>query len=130
MPIRKLLASPALAAGLFLLPIQNLAQSPVPSGEAVSAGLTVEHVITLFQSGVAEDVIIKVIEQNARPFDLTVDQLLELNKANVSSTIIKAMLDPAEAQGAEATKGEMPQGWPSGLSYTPPVQLKLDGEMV
>ena len=67
--------------------------------------LSVEDVVALVEAGLGEDVVLEKLSQNATAFDLSVDQLLSLKNAGVSSEIIKAMLNPAADSGASAGMG-------------------------
>lgn len=66
-----------------------IAQSP-KSG----ASLNVEDVVKLSKDGIAEDVIITEIKKNGKPFDLSVNEIVELKKLGISDAIVKCLLDP------------------------------------
>jgi|ERR1700722_2610838 len=68
------------------------AQSP----GTTSTPLSVEEVVKLSQTGLAEELIITKIKKNGKAFDLNTDELLELKKAGVSDTVIKFLLDPSQ----------------------------------
>ena len=84
-----LLAAPLLSHTLFLPSV--LGQPSGPEGR-----LTVEEVIKLTRAGFAEDIIITKIKKNAKAFDLSTDELLDLKKVGVSDNVIKYLLDPAQ----------------------------------
>lgn len=54
-----------------------------------------DEVIKLIKADVPEDVIVTKIKKNAKPFDLSVDEVLELRQKGVSDTIIKYLMDPS-----------------------------------
>jgi hypothetical protein len=58
--------------------------------------LSVEEVVKLCQSGLAEELIITKIKKNGKAFDLSTEELLELKKSGVSDNIIKYLLDPSQ----------------------------------
>jgi hypothetical protein len=58
--------------------------------------LTIEEVVKLARAGFSEDVIITKIKKNAKAFDLSADELLDLKKAGLSDNLIKFLLDPSQ----------------------------------
>ena len=60
-----------------------------------SARLTLEDVVKLSQSGLSEELIITKVKQNAKVFDLSAEELLDLKKAGVTDNVINYLLDPA-----------------------------------
>jgi hypothetical protein len=57
--------------------------------------LTIEEVVRLTHDHLAEDILVTKIKKNAKPFDLSSDELLDLKKEGVSDTVIKYLLDPS-----------------------------------
>ena len=72
-------------------PAQQSVQSPDSS-----VPLSLEDVVKLSQAGVSEDIIITKIKKDAKPFDLSADEVTELKKVGISDTIIKFLLDPSQ----------------------------------
>lgn len=62
---------------------------------AVEGKLTVEDIVKLTRDHLAEDIVVTKIKKNAKPFDLSSDELLDLKKEGVSDTVIKYLLDPS-----------------------------------
>jgi len=61
-----------------------------------STPLSVEEVVKLSQTGLAEELIITKIKKNGKAFDLSTEELLELKKSGVSDNVIKFLLDPSQ----------------------------------
>jgi hypothetical protein len=61
-----------------------------------SGTLTVEEVITMTKSGVAEDLIVTAIKRRGKPFDLNAAEIIELKNLGVSQTVIGYLLDPSK----------------------------------
>jgi hypothetical protein len=81
---------------LALSPSLSIAQShalPPPVG-----GITFEQVIRLSKSGLSDTTIIAQIKKRPKPFDLSADQLLQLQAAHVSDSIIEVMAKHETAQ--------------------------------
>jgi hypothetical protein len=78
---------------LLLAPVlpRSAAQS-APS----TAPLSVEDIVKLSKEGISEDVLIAKIKKNAKPFDLSPDELVELKKLGVTDSVIKLLLDPTQ----------------------------------
>src|SRR5262245_37711111 len=74
--------------------------------------LSVEEVIKLSQSGFSEELIITKIKKNAKPFDLSAEELMDIKKAGVSDNVIKYLLDPSQpytlAAPPKVTGGDSP----------------------
>jgi hypothetical protein len=60
------------------------------------ASLTVEEVVQLSTEGFSEEVIITKIRKNAKAFDLSTEELVELRKIGLTDNVIKFLLDPAQ----------------------------------
>lgn len=94
--------------------------------------LTVEDVVALVEAGLGEDVIVEKLRQDATPFDLSVDQLLALKKAEVSSEVIKAMINPNAGSSATAddarAEAEDPN-WPPEIPNELGLYTKVEGEI-
>jgi len=74
-----------------------------PAAPSASAGaLTVQDIIKMSKAGLDDDVIILQIKKKGQPFDLSIDQLIELKSASVSSRVIQVMQDPSKADVAQS----------------------------
>jgi hypothetical protein len=106
---------PALYLLLFASVTTVLAQAPqtnrVPAGgkgaavgsqpEQKSADANgVDTIISLVKANMSEALVLKTIQRQNKAYDLTPDDLVKLQKAGVSETIINAMLDPSAASAA------------------------------
>jgi hypothetical protein len=68
-----------------------LAQEPNRPAPA----LTLQDVLQLVREGAAEDLVIARIKRNNKPFDLNSDEVAELTRSGISSTVIRYLMDPA-----------------------------------
>jgi hypothetical protein len=106
---------PALYLLLFASVTTVLAQAPqtnrAPAGgkgaavgsqpEQKSADANgVDTIISLVKANMSEALVLKTIQRQNKAYDLTPDDLVKLQKAGVSETIINAMLDPSAASAA------------------------------
>ncbi len=94
--------------------------------------LQVEDVVALVEAGLGEDVIIEKLRQDATPFDLTIDQLLALKKAGVSSEIIKTMMNPGAGTGPTvvgAAPGATDPNWPAEIPEELGLYTKVEGRV-
>lgn len=94
--------------------------------------LAVGDVVALVEAGLGEDVVIEKLRQNATPFDLSIDQLLELKEAGVSSEIIKTMMNPAAGAGptvaSPAAEAEDPN-WPAEIPDELGLYTEVEGRV-
>jgi hypothetical protein len=65
-------------------------QPPRPAGS-----LTLEEVVKLHQAGFSDELLITRIRKNAKSFDLTADELVELKKLGLGENVINFLLDPS-----------------------------------
>jgi hypothetical protein len=87
---RLLLCSLVLTAAMAGVRLQAEGDQEPKSGTP----LTLHDVVQLSQTGLSEDLIVTKIKKNGKAFDLSTEELLELQKAGVSDTIINYLLDP------------------------------------
>src|SRR5260370_9894846 len=80
---------------LVLLLAATLPRSGAQSAPT-TAPLSVEDIVKLSKEGISEDVLVAKIKKNAKAFDLSPDQLVELKKLGVTDSVIKLLLDPAQ----------------------------------
>jgi hypothetical protein len=98
-------------------------KAPAKSGPAAAAApaqqatpATVERtgidaIMELVKANMSETLVIKTIQRQSKPYDLTPQDLLKLQKAGVSQKIIETMLDPTSA--SSATPGATPAATPA-----------------
>ena len=122
---------------LFLVSVTTvLAQDPQPNqaaGNRTSAGSAtsapqaeqksadangVDTIIELVKAKVSEALVLKTIQRQNKPYDLTPDDLVKLQKAGVSETIVNAMLDPSAASAASPVSA--PARAPAAAPSAPP----------
>jgi hypothetical protein len=75
-------------------------QAPAKSGSR--KGSQVDQVIQLTKSGMSEGLIIKFLQKNGTPANLTGDDLVKLKQAGVSENVIAVMIDPTASPAAPA----------------------------
>lgn len=119
-------------AAVFFLSSAPLLGQGQPSLKQRPGVLTVEDVVALVEADIGEDVVIEKVRQNATAFDLSVDQLLRLKEAGVSSEIIKTMINPAIGTGSSSSSGtataeERDPRWPADIPNELGVYTKFDG---
>ena len=64
--------------------------------ESAAPPLSIEDVLQLHNSGFSDDVIVTRIKKNAKAFDLSTPELVELKKAGLSDTVVRYLLDPSQ----------------------------------
>jgi hypothetical protein len=80
----------------------------VADAQAPKTNLTVEDVVKMTQSGLADDLIITKVKQNGKVFDLSAEELLDLKKAGVSDNVVKYLLDPTQPYAPPAPPAAAP----------------------
>ncbi len=94
--------------------------------------LAVEDVVALVEAGLGEDVVIEKLRQNATPFDLSIEQLLTLKEAGVSSGVIKTMMNPAAGSGPAVAGPAAEAGdpnWPAEIPDELGLYTKVEGKV-
>jgi len=83
--------------------------------------LTVEEVVKLWKTSVPEDLIITMIKRNAKPFNLSTEEVLELRNVGLSDNIVKYLLDPSQPYNPPAAPAAaaVPAGAPTGPPKPP-----------
>jgi curli biogenesis system outer membrane secretion channel CsgG len=99
-------------ASLSLVAMVVLAQAPPPAAApkpappkpaaAKPAASSVDSVIQSVKAGLSESLIIRTIQRENKPANLTTADLVKLKNAGVSEKIIDVMLDPTSAPAASA----------------------------
>jgi curli biogenesis system outer membrane secretion channel CsgG len=102
-------------------PAQHKAAAPKPASQ-------VDTVIQLVKGGMSESLIIKTLQRQNKPANLTSDDMLKLQKAGVSENIIGVLMDPASAPAPVAAAAATPASGPSASTPppTPPPPPPLD----
>jgi curli biogenesis system outer membrane secretion channel CsgG len=114
----KSLATYGLSAGVtFVLAFEAFGQAPpaqnpppaktatkpaTPASKPAAAASPVDNVISLVKSGMSEGLIIKTLQKQNKPMNLTPADLVKLQNAKVSENIIGVMMDPTSGPAAAA----------------------------
>ena len=100
------LASLSLMAMVLLgqAPPPAAAPKPAPAKPAAAkpAASSVDSVIQSVKAGLSESLIIRTIQRENKPANLTTADLVKLKNAGVSENIINVMLDPTAAPAPAA----------------------------
>jgi curli biogenesis system outer membrane secretion channel CsgG len=80
--------------------------APGKAGPSASSG--VDTVIALVKGGMSDALVIKTLRREGKVYTLTAADLLKLQKAGVSETIIEAMTDPGVAVAASGPSAARP----------------------
>src|SRR5258708_201371 len=125
-------------ASLSLVAMVGLAQAPPApkpapakpaAAKAAAASSPVDSVIQSVKMGLSENLIIKTLQRDNKPMNLTPGDLVKLKNAGVSENIIGVMLDPASAPApaaaaapaaAPAPPPPPPEPAPVAVSAPPP----------
>ncbi len=125
-------------ASLSLFAMVGLAQTPAPkpapakpaAAKPAAAPSPVDSVIQSVKMGLSENLIIKTLQRDNKPMNLTPGDLVKLKNAGVSENIIGVMLDPASAPApaavaapAAAPAPPPPPPEPVAVSAPPPAAL-------
>jgi len=101
-------------ASLCLVAVVVLGQTPPPAAspkpaapkpaaaKPAAAASSVDSVIQSVKAGLSESIIIRTIQRENKPANLSTADLVKLKNAGVSEKIIDVMLDPASAPAASA----------------------------
>lgn len=85
--------------------------------------LSVEEVVKLWKTRVPEDLIITMIKKNAKAFNLSTEEVLELRNVGLSDNVVKFLLDPSQPYTPPAAPAQ-PQ--PSGPRPAAPKKYPAD----
>jgi len=128
-------------ASLSLFAMAALAQTPAPApkpaataapkpaaAKPAAAASSVDSVIQSVKAGLSESIIIRTIQRENKPANLSTADLVKLKNAGVSEKIIDVMLDPASAPAASAAPAPVaapppppaPEPAPVAISAPPP----------
>src|SRR5690348_5511428 len=73
----------------------------------------VDNVIQLVKSGMSENLIVKTLQRQNKPIDLSPADLVKLKNAGVSENIINMMMDPSSAPAPAAAPAPAPTPAPA-----------------
>lgn len=90
--------------------------APAPAKPAAAAASRVDTVIELVKGGMSEALVIKTLQKENKPIDLTTADMLKLQKAGVSEKIMEVMGDPSTATKAPVAAASVS---PSPVAPTP-----------
>ena len=95
------------------------APAPRTAARPAAKSSPVDDVIGMFKAGFSEALIIKKLQKDNKPVDLTPADMVKLKNAGVSETIMGAMMDPTSAPAA-AAPAAVPPPAPEAASAPPP----------
>ena len=96
------------------------AAAPRPARAATSrAASPVDSVIQLVKSGMSEGLIVKTLQKQNKPIDLSPADLVKLKNAGVSENIIGIMMDPSSAPAPAAAPVATPAPAPAAAAPPP-----------
>ena len=123
----------AILFAAFLVAHAAYAQAAKPAAHPAAAApkaSPVDSVIQLVKSGMSENLIIKTLQRQNKPIDLSPADLVKLKNAGVSENIINVMMDPSSTPAPAAAPAPAPaaaptpvaaaQPAPAPAAYTPP----------
>ena len=111
----RLLATFALAATVLVAQTQAPAAAPKAAPKAATKAAPpkqpsmVDSVIASVKAGLSEGIIIKTLQRDNKPANLTPADLVKLKNAGVSENIIGVMLDPTSAPAAAQRPPQSPR---------------------
>src|ERR1700690_2985506 len=94
------------------------AAAPKPAAAKPAAASPVDSVIQSVKAGLSESLIIRTLQRENKPANLTTADLVKLKNAGVSENIIGVMLDPSSAQAPAAAAAPAPA--PTAAPPPPP----------
>src|SRR4029077_3022668 len=98
--------TPPPAAAPKPAPTKSAAAAPKAAGQPSP----VDSVIQSVKAGLSESLIIRTLQRENKPANLTPADLVKLKNAGVSENLIGVMLDPRRAPGAGAAPRTTPVG--------------------
>jgi hypothetical protein len=99
------------------------ARAQAPAG---GPPLSVEEVVKLWKTNVPEDLIITMIKKNAKPFNLSTEEVLELRKTGLSDNVVKFLLDPSQPYAPPAPPPPSQPAGPAAPPKAPPRNFPAD----
>lgn len=95
--------------------------APKPAAAKPAATSPVDSVIQSVKAGLSEGLIIKTLQRDNKPMNLTPADLVKLKNAGVSENIIGVMLDPTSAPAPAAAAAPAPAPAPAPVVAPAPV---------
>ena len=111
---------------LSLLLVSGASVSPANAQAPAGPPLSVEEVVKLWKTNVSEEVIITMIKKNAKAFNLSTEEVLELRKVGLSDNVVKFLLDPSQPYTPAPAASSQPPSVKSD-SRTPAKNYPGDG---
>src|SRR5262245_59747968 len=102
-------------AFLLALLVSSTRNTYVAQSSVSSLPLSLEDIIKESKSGLPEELIITKIKKNNRPFNLSADEMRELQNSGIRATVIKYLLDPSQPYTAPPPP-PAPAGQPAALA--------------
>ncbi len=93
--------------------------APAAKAAAKAAPSRVDSVIESVKAGLSESLIIRGLQRENKPFDLTTADMVKLKNGGVSEKIIEVMLDPGGAPAAAAAPAAAPAPEPAPVAAAP-----------
>jgi curli biogenesis system outer membrane secretion channel CsgG len=84
------------------------AKPAVAASKPATAASPVDSIIQSVKAGLSEGLIIKTLQRDNKPMNLTPADLVKLKNAGVSENVISVMLDPASAPAPSAAAAPVP----------------------
>src|SRR5579862_1240767 len=127
MKLKLLLVSTAVVSFLVTLSFgQTATPAPAPKAAQKAAAKTatsrIDDVIASVKAGLSESLIIKSIQRENKPVNLTTGDMVKLKNAGVSDNIIGVLLDPSSAPAAPAAAAAAPEPAPAPVAAAPPAR--------
>jgi len=127
MKLKLLLVSTAVVSFLVTLSFgQTATPAPAPKAAPKAAAKTatsrIDDVIASVKAGLSESLIIKSIQRENKPVNLTTGDMVKLKNAGVSDNIIGVLLDPSSAPAAPAAAAAAPEPAPAPVAAAPPAR--------
>jgi hypothetical protein len=104
------------------MPLPQLPRRSLPwhqSRQPKTPPSQVDSVIQLVKGGMSEPFIIKYLEKNNKPADLTPDDMVKLKAAGVSEVVIGVMMDPTPAPASAVAAAPVVEAPPPALEPVP-----------
>ncbi len=93
----------ALAMGQDKPPVPAAPPVKKPAAAPTAAGSPVDTVIQLLQGGMSESSVVKMLQRQNKPVNLSPADMLKLQKAKVSELVMDTLIDPGAGHAAAAT---------------------------
>ena len=101
------------------------APKPVAAAKAAAAPSAVDSVIQSVKAGLSENLIIRTLQRENKPANLTPADLVKLKNAGISENLIGVMLDPASAPAPAAAAVPVVAPAPAPVAPPPPAPVAV-----